>query len=588
MFDSNNNIEKLQGNNRNNFSNSININPNIDYKNEGDNKYYNKKINLNYFDNKNLLEELRAKYLPDYNTKYKNEKNLEGTMNQSDKNNNHNDASEDSIQAQKIINEDSSHLNPFQKNIENTSFMKKEEIKTNVENKKFKSEENIQLINIKNSIDNKEHFIKIENNENKENKNNINSINNNYKDKKENEIDINNNIKNNQIQINGNIKENNNNNKNNNNIRNKYYTEIISSNTFNLDSTFNPFSKTSSSIMNNYTNAQASNDININKNKEKKINANNKEIIINPKDKDHLSFTLKNIIKNSNSNLEFEQNSIHKVNKDINNENRYNFNNNDNKLYIPENIIDIQNKSNNQINDSQFQNSKISGNNLEKNNDEFKEFLLSENDRLKKEVKNYEELIRPLINYINNINRKFDQREINPKDIKTLVKSDNPSFYIKNLERNLFNSNEDITLQIEKMKEKINKMKKKEKHRHMHYHSTIINKSANLDKGINNIRIINLKKSLNNEDKKGRNYNYNDYGKGNYFYEDRSDKYFYNYYQNRSINCPACIIGNSNSERGFSPIICCHLNSGYYSSSDEIEKTEDDDNLSNTIKNNTL
>lgn len=82
---------------------------------------------------------------------------------------------------------------------------------------------------------------------------------------------------------------------------------------------------------------------------------------------------------------------------EIKNENRYNIiNHNDNKLNFSENVIDMNNN----------QNSKKPDNNLEKNNDEFKEFLISENTKLKKEVKNYENLIWPFINYINEINRK--------------------------------------------------------------------------------------------------------------------------------------------------------------------------------------
>ena len=80
--------------------------------------------------------------MPDYNIKYKNGNNIEDSLTQTDRNNNHNDASQDSIKAQKLINEDSSHLNPFQKNIENENDKKSE-------NKKFKSQEIIQMINIK-------------------------------------------------------------------------------------------------------------------------------------------------------------------------------------------------------------------------------------------------------------------------------------------------------------------------------------------------------------------------------------------------------------------------------------------------------
>ena len=528
------------------FSNNLivpNIN-NINKEEEESNIYYNKKINLNYFDNKNLLEELRAKYLPDYNIKDKKEINSEVSLSQTDKNNN-NDASEGSIQAQKLINEDSSHLNPFQQNIENikkNSFKNKEEKYSNKE--------------IKNNNKSKENKI-LENKENIENKENKQIINNNRKNDENQKINLNKNS----------IKNNDN---NNNNIRNKYYTEIISSNIlFKGDNAFNPLAKTSLSLMNNYTNAQINYDNNRNK-KENNRNIHNKNINIDQKEPNYISFSLKNLnINNSNNNSEIEQNSIHKkktLEKEDNEENDIQNNNNKNNNSInanidvlSENIKSNSNQSNNIIN-TMYHNSILSDRIVEKNNDEYKEYLISENNKLKKEIKNYEQLITPLINYINDLNVKLKQREINPKDISVIVKSDNASFYINNLERNLLNSNKEIT-------EQINTMKNKETYKHHHNHSQRYKKLFNSDNYINNIKVKKLNKSDDDDIEDDENINIRNinrinrfnFGKGNFFYDDRSDKYFYDYYKDRSINCPACIIGNSNSERGFSPIICCHL-----------------------------
>ena len=562
-----NNINKIDLN----IANNNNKDSDEDYSNN-----YKKKINLNYFDNKNLLEELRAKYLPDYNIKNKNGNNTDGSLTQSDKNNN-NEASEESIQAQKIINEDSSHLNPFRKNIESGSFIKKDN-NNNKENKSNNSQENKKIINIKNSIDNNENSLKKENNksDNNINDNIINIENQNkYEEKekenigKEKDININmayseNNKSNKSINNNESIKE-----KSNNSIRNKYYTEIINSNDlFNGDSIFNPGLKTSSSIRNYYTNAQIREN-NIKSKNENNIN--NKKIKINMNEKDFGSFSLKNINSNNNEN-EIEQNSKSIIKEEIN---KYSTFNNNQKNNVFNNI--------NKINDIQYESSKKSAN--FENKDEFKEFLISENNNLKKEIKTYEELIRPLVNYINDLNRKLDQKEINPRDIRSIVKSDNPSLYINNLERLLINSNKEITEYIEQMKNGINlnktiKDKSHKKHRDRQHHSQKSYKSKSY---INNIKVEKFNKSISDDDQEeliAKNINKFNFGKGNFFYEDRSDKYIYDYYRNRSINCPACIIGNCNSERGFSPIICYHLEDRKnISSNEENEKNNEDDDI---------
>ena len=563
----NNNIELSYNNN---ISNN-NIFPNINDKNREEDISkdisYSKRINLNYFDNKNLLEELRAKYLPDYNkNELKKAINLETSLTKSDKNNN-NDGSEGSIQAQKLINEDSSHLNPFQsksENIKSNSFRNKEEEKNNKKEESFKNQENQENNIIQNDIENKE---------NKENN------------------QLRNNDKNANININL-IKNKDNDNNDNNNIRNKYYTEIVSSdNLFNGEMGFNPFSKSSSTLMNNYTNYQKNND---NKNnKEDNRNIHNNNIKLSQNDPNHISFSLKNINinNNSNNNSEIPHNYIHKEKSLPKEENEItqSYKNKDtinSNINLKENINDIQNKSNNLIN-NQFQNSKVIEKRIDKNIDEYKENLILENNNLKKEIKNYEQLMKPLINYINNLNVKLGQKEINPNDINIIVKSDKASFYINNLEKNLINSDNEITKQINKMNEtiKINNIRNKI---HNHNHNQIYNKLYYSDNNINNIKVKKINKSDDDDDDDEnfiiRNVNKYNFGKGNFFYEDLRDKYFYNYYKDRSINCPACIIGNCNSERGFSPVICCHLDKRTrYFSSEEINN--DKDNLINISKN---
>ena len=569
----------------NNFS-SNNYSPNNNYNNMQSNNYFNSNINQN---NQNEVFSIAQNELNNNNFSYnknidtnnrnnkkeedssnnyinhKKENNSEGSLSQTEKINNYNDVSEDSIQAQKIINEDSSHLNPFQKHLESVPFVKKEEKKKKIEDKNFKSQENLNLLNIQNNKENKSNSIKkesienLEKEQNKENKQNNfikNQMIENFKDE---EMNINNTDKNS-------IKSNENNKEKNKNIRNKYYTEIVNSNILsNGDNAFNSFSKTSSIKMNHHANIiQMNNDYN-NKNI-KKVNIHNKNNNLNQKDQNYLSFTLKNININKSNNLDLDHNSIQKdKNEEIKNIKYINISQDHNL-----NLSEKKNENNNKINEIPLEN-------LDKNRDEFKEFLIVENNNLKKELKNYEELIKPLINYINNVNKRLGQKEINPRDIRTIIKSDNPSLYINNLERNLINSNNDIFIRIEKMKEKINSMKNKNNN-HLN-NSQKIYKSNSLNNRINNIRIIKNNKS---DDEDERNFSKTHYEKGNFFYEDLSDKYFYDYYKNRIINCPACIIGNSNSERGFSPIICCHLND---KSEENNSNSKIENDISNKIKN---
>ena len=470
----------------------------------------------------------------------------------------------------------------------------------NIQNKNTKSQENVQLRIIqenKEKVTDKLNIIKNENNneiieDNKDKIDNkpVNNITNNNGINHNNQGDMNadniNNINKHSMKNNDNIKE------NNNNIRSKYYTEIISSNN-NLDnSKFNPFSITTSSIMHNYTNVpnvnESNQNNNINNNLDKKV------------DQDYISFSLKNIkFTNSVNNLEIDHNTINKrnpltndeINKIKNEENYQNIlNNNNTNNKLSNNIIDLQIKNNiisndNNDNNNIYLHSKKSGEKIIKDNDEFKEFLLSENKNLKKEINIYEQLINPLINYINDINRKLEQRIINPRDIKTIVKSNNSALYINNLEKHLNSSKNEINNYIDQMKIKLDQINKKHEHKH-YYHKR--NKS-NYDNYINNIK---TKRLINSDDEDDINFqhksisNFN-FGKGNFFYEDKNDKYFYNYYLNRSINCPACIIGNSNSERGFSPVICSHLKTRRFMISSEEESADNDNNISevNKIKN---
>ena len=138
------------------------------------------------------------------------------------------------------------------------------------------------------------------------------------------------------------------------------------------------------------------------------------------------------------------------------------------------------------------------------------------------------------------------------------------------LEKVLNNSKNEINFRIDEMISILNRYKlllpKKDSLKVLN--NPLIIKSDNNDNNVNIANNANNANYINNIKVKKMNkideleeYPINEfnYGKGNYFYEDKTGKYFYDYYKGRDINCPACIIGNSNSQRGFSPIICQHL-----------------------------
>ena len=203
-------------------------------------------------------------------------------------------------------------------------------------------------------------------------------------------------------------------------------------------------------------------------------------------------------------------------------------------------------------------------NSAEQNYNKNKDILKLENKKMKKELKNYEQLITPLINYINDINRILNQKEINPNDIDKIIKNDNSSQsskYIKNLIRNLNNSKNDIAYQLDRKNEMIMNFKKKKnkKINNLELHNLKGRRTNRSAEDIKNLRLINNRLKLDN------------IVKGNYFYDDIRDKYIFDYYKDRNINCSACLIGNNISQRGYSPNICCHLE-------DDDEELSDSDN----------
>ena len=456
----------------------------------------NKKINLNFFENKNLIKELRAKYLP--NSQIHN--NSEALLNLNDINNK-NELNDSSREKNELF------LNTSKQSL--SSILNDENINEKIDSKNDKSEESEkQLIN----------------NINKKNKEN--------NDMKKNKI------KTTKIKKNKNIV-----------IQNRFYTEIINSNIL-LDKNLilNSLYNESNSLKNkNKENEKdkINNNINYRNNMNLNLIKNESDAMTKNGNNQYVSLSLKNIKFDSvNQNL-----GESSTNKEIN--------------YI----------KNKEILENIFNATKSKGrSNSAENNKEKKDILKLENKKMKKELKNYEQLITPLINYINDINRILDQKEINPNDIEKIIKNDNTSqssLYIKNLISNLNNSKDDIAFKLDKFKNSKKLMKYKKRNsqkiinlKEYNLKGRRINRSA---EDIKNVRFINNRISFEKKEK------------GNYFYDDISDKYIFDYYKDRNINCSACLIGNNISQRGYSPNICCHL---------EDDKEENDESDNNNLEEN--
>ena len=456
----------------------------------------NKKINLNFFENKNLIKELRAKYLP--NSQIHN--NSEALLNLNDINNK-NELNDSSREKNELF------LNISKQSL--SSILNDENIYEKIDSKRDKSEESEkQLIN----------------NINKKNKEN--------NDMKKNKI------KTTKIKKNKNIV-----------IENRFYTEIINSNIL-LDKNLilNSLYNESNSLKNkNKENEKdkINNNINYRNNMNLNLIKNESDAMTKNGNNQYVSLSLKNIKFDSvNQNL-----GESSTNKEIN--------------YI----------KNKEILENIFNATKSKGrSNSAENNKEKKDILKLENKKMKKELKNYEQLITPLINYINDINRILDQKEINPNDIEKIIKNDNTSqssLYIKNLISNLNNSKDDIAFKLDKFKNSKKLMKYKKRNsqkiinlKEYNLKGRRINRSA---EDIKNVRFINNRISFEKKEK------------GNYFYDDISDKYIFDYYKDRNINCSACLIGNNISQRGYSPNICCHL---------EDDKEENDESDNNNLEEN--
>ena len=434
----------------------------------------NKKVNLNFFENKNLIKELRAKYLPEIEIKNKSESLLNLNLNNI---NNKEDLKASYLEKREFI------LNNSSK--DNYSFILIEgntNEKYNLENKESKNY--------------KKDIIKEKNVENKlTNKNKIKTT----KFKTQRKVVI----------------------------ENRFYTEIIKSNIL-LDKNLLLNVDDEIAISSKYKNKD--------KNKFNNIFNNYKPII-------------NNSLKNKNDILMRNEKNKY-INIPINKKELYPINQNNEESSTNKEMISLNNKeiyeniNNKNINKEQIHNIFDI-----KNNNGNNEILKLENQKMKKEIKNYEKLIEPLINYINDINRILNQREINLDDITEIINNEYPSkssFYINTLIRHLNNSKDKIAFNLDEIRKKYNK-RKKVKNKRIFDLKQCIWKGGSIKRSADNSKSISFFDININSTRLYRN------GKVNYYYDDISDKYIFDYYKDRNINCFACLLGNNNSQRGYSP-----------------------------------
>ena len=171
-------------------------------------------------------------------------------------------------------------------------------------------------------------------------------------------------------------------------------------------------------------------------------------------------------------------------------------------------------------------------NSLFEKNSNFKNFILKENEDLKRINKNYEKLIEPLVDYVNEINNYFNKEEIDTSKLKNLAKN----FDEKNVNNN--------TNELQNMCDYINSCK-----------NDVLKILENPKKFLNKKKVDFLKNNDNNIERKNKFLNNNKTTYNNNLDINNINDY-YDYYSNRNIICPACLLGICNSNRGYSPLLC--------------------------------
>lgn len=207
---------------------------------------------------------------------------------------------------------------------------------------------------------------------------------------------------------------------------------------------------------------------------------------------------------------------------------------------------------------------------IEKNNNskELKNLLLKENNELKMLNKNYENILEPLVDYVNEVNVAMGKEEIDLLQIKKMTKlnankdpnkegnntdndnKDTSSNPIEEMKVFLNNCHKDIVDNIDDMNKAINQKNPKRKKK-LTSHS---NNNASITNNTNNNNTSNQLPNRDNKFNRNPTSNTNN----NNMINNNSDLdafYGYDYYGDRN-NCFACNLGCNCSSRGYSPLMC--------------------------------
>ena len=200
---------------------------------------------------------------------------------------------------------------------------------------------------------------------------------------------------------------------------------------------------------------------------------------------------------------------------------------------------------------------------IEKNNNskELKNLLIKENNELKMLNKNYENILEPLVDYVNEVNLAMGKEEIDLLQIKKMSKlkanpegtdnKDNESNPIEEMKKYLNDCHKEIVDNIDDMNKTINKKNPKKKEQ-LYSHSNNVTTANNGN--------INTSNQIPNRDNKFNRNQTSDIVNNNS--SDFDPLYGYDYYGDRN-NCFACNLGCNCSSRGYSPLMCSPNRSKY-------------------------
>ena len=207
---------------------------------------------------------------------------------------------------------------------------------------------------------------------------------------------------------------------------------------------------------------------------------------------------------------------------------------------------------------------KLQGIEKDNNSKELKNLLIKENNELKMLNKNYENILEPLVDYVNEVNLAMGKDEIDLLQIKKMSKlnanpegtnnenKDNESNPIEEMKNYLNDCHKEIVDNIDDMNKTINKKNPKRKKK-LSSHSNNVTTANNGN--------VNTSNQIPNRDNKfNRNQTSNIIN--NNSNNDIDPLYGYDYYGDRN-NCFACNLGCNCSSRGYSPLMCSPNRSKY-------------------------